>query len=279
MDTQTTGFVIWLTGMNRAGKSTLAAHLAKRLAAAGRSVVHRRGRRCQDAAERGSAPARRTTRAVARLGFVAKAVARAEGSCAALVPRRAGGAPQGGAASSRCSRTARWRSCSSAIRRASTASARGRAEAGAGRGRPLRAADACGRDGPHRRDPGRGRHASSRRSSISGSSAGAGSSAGSRRLRPRWGKPARAARGGARRKLVAKAAGAAAPEGRRAAHEDREAAPLIGGARLCAAARAGKVRRHVAEPRRPPPRLRAEARAPEGIAPRLRRLLVAFSGE
>ena len=38
MDTQSTGFVIWLTGMNRAGKSTLAAHLAERLAAAGRSV-------------------------------------------------------------------------------------------------------------------------------------------------------------------------------------------------------------------------------------------------
>ena len=39
MDTQQgNGFVIWLTGMNRAGKSTLAAHLATRLAAAGRRV-------------------------------------------------------------------------------------------------------------------------------------------------------------------------------------------------------------------------------------------------
>ena len=35
---QSAGFVIWLTGMNRAGKSTLAAHLASRLAAAGRRV-------------------------------------------------------------------------------------------------------------------------------------------------------------------------------------------------------------------------------------------------
>ncbi len=35
---QSSGFVIWVTGMNRAGKSTLAAHIASRFTAAGRRV-------------------------------------------------------------------------------------------------------------------------------------------------------------------------------------------------------------------------------------------------
>src|SRR5690242_21824503 len=35
---QNTGFVIWLTGMKRAGKSTIAAHLTSRFAASGRRI-------------------------------------------------------------------------------------------------------------------------------------------------------------------------------------------------------------------------------------------------
>jgi adenylyl-sulfate kinase len=89
---QGAGFVIWLTGMNRSGKSTLAAHLVQRLAAAG-------GRRAELLDEDGDAallleglgPSKDDhTRAVARLGFVAKAVARSGGIavCAALSPYR-----------------------------------------------------------------------------------------------------------------------------------------------------------------------------------------------
>ncbi|WP_242341266.1 MULTISPECIES: adenylyl-sulfate kinase [Anaeromyxobacter] len=91
MDTHTTGFVIWLTGMNRAGKSTLAAHLAKRLVASGRAVelLDEHG----DAAvllEGLGASKEDHARAVARLGLVAKAVARSGGIavCAALSPYR-----------------------------------------------------------------------------------------------------------------------------------------------------------------------------------------------
>jgi adenylylsulfate kinase len=91
MDTHSTGFVIWLTGMNRAGKSTLAAHLAKRIAAAGRPVelLDENG----DAAvllEGLGAGKEDHAKAVARLGLVAKAVARAGGIavCAALSPYR-----------------------------------------------------------------------------------------------------------------------------------------------------------------------------------------------
>jgi adenylyl-sulfate kinase len=85
------GFVIWLTGMNRAGKSTLAAQVASRLAAAGRPVelLDEGG----DAALllEGLGPAKEEhAKAVARLGFVAKAVMRAGGVavCAALSPYR-----------------------------------------------------------------------------------------------------------------------------------------------------------------------------------------------
>jgi adenylylsulfate kinase len=92
MDTQQgTGFVIWLTGMKRAGKSTLAAHLASRLSAAGRRVelldedgdaallLDGLGTTKEDHAK-----------AVARLGFVAKAILRTGGVaiCAALSPYR-----------------------------------------------------------------------------------------------------------------------------------------------------------------------------------------------
>jgi adenylyl-sulfate kinase len=88
---QSTGFVIWLTGMNRAGKSTLAAHLASRFAAAGRRVelLDEDG----DAAvllEGLGASKEDHAKAVARLGFAAKAVMRNGGIavCAALSPYR-----------------------------------------------------------------------------------------------------------------------------------------------------------------------------------------------
>jgi adenylyl-sulfate kinase len=90
MDTQQ-GFVIWLTGMNRSGKSTLAAHLATKLAAAGRRVelLDEDG----DAAvllDGLGATKEDHAKAVARLGFVAKAVMRSGGVavCAALSPYR-----------------------------------------------------------------------------------------------------------------------------------------------------------------------------------------------
>ncbi len=92
MDTQhVNGFAIWLTGMNRAGKSTLAAHVASRLAAAGRRVelLDEDG----DAAlllEQLGPSKEDHAKAVARLGFVAKAVMRCGGIavCAALSPYR-----------------------------------------------------------------------------------------------------------------------------------------------------------------------------------------------
>jgi adenylylsulfate kinase len=92
MDTQQgTGFVVWLTGMNRAGKSTLAAHLTTRLVAAGRKVelLDEDG----DAAfliEGLGASKEEHAKRVARLGFVAKAVLHAGGVavCAALSPYR-----------------------------------------------------------------------------------------------------------------------------------------------------------------------------------------------
>jgi len=91
MEQRGTGFVIWLTGMKRAGKSTLAALLADRLAAAGRSVelLDEDG----DAAvllEGLGASKDDMARAVARLGLVAKTVVRLNGVaiCAALSPYR-----------------------------------------------------------------------------------------------------------------------------------------------------------------------------------------------
>src|SRR5512146_2743629 len=71
---QATGFVIWLTGMNRAGKSSLAANLVSRFAAAGRRVELLD----EDGAaavllEGLGATKEDHAKAVARLGFVAKA--------------------------------------------------------------------------------------------------------------------------------------------------------------------------------------------------------------
>jgi adenylyl-sulfate kinase len=88
---QGAGFVIWLTGMNRAGKSTLAAHLVQRLAGAGRraELLDEDGDAALLLEGLGSAKDDHA-RAVARLGFVAKAVARSGGIavCAALSPYR-----------------------------------------------------------------------------------------------------------------------------------------------------------------------------------------------
>jgi len=92
MDTQQgNGFVIWLTGMNRAGKSTLAAHLATRLAAAGRRVELLDENGDAGVLLDGLGPSKEEhAKAVARLGFAAKAVMRCGGIavCAALSPYR-----------------------------------------------------------------------------------------------------------------------------------------------------------------------------------------------
>ncbi len=92
METQhTAGFVVWLTGMNRAGKSTLAAHLAARLGGAGRRVelLDEGGEAALLLQGLGTSKDDRA-RAVARLGFVAKAVMRSGGIAvvAALSPYR-----------------------------------------------------------------------------------------------------------------------------------------------------------------------------------------------
>ncbi len=88
---QGNGFVIWLTGMNRAGKSTLAAHLTTRLAAGGRPVelVDEDGAASVLLGGLGASKEDHAT-AVGRLGFVAKAVMRSGGVAvvAALSPYR-----------------------------------------------------------------------------------------------------------------------------------------------------------------------------------------------
>jgi adenylyl-sulfate kinase len=88
---QSTGFVIWLTGMNRAGKSTLAAHVATKFAAAGRRVelLDESGGAALLLEGLGSSKEDHA-KAVGRLGFVAKAVMRSGGIavCAALSPYR-----------------------------------------------------------------------------------------------------------------------------------------------------------------------------------------------
>jgi len=88
---QGTGLVIWLTGMNRAGKSTLAAQIATRLTAAGRRVelLDEDGDAGVLLSGLGASKDDHAT-AVKRLGFVAKAVARGGGVavCAALSPYR-----------------------------------------------------------------------------------------------------------------------------------------------------------------------------------------------
>jgi adenylylsulfate kinase len=88
---QSTGFVIWLTGMNRAGKSTLAAHVATKFAAAGRRVeLLDEGGDAALLLEGLGSSKEDHAKAVARLGLVAKAVMRSGGIavCAALSPYR-----------------------------------------------------------------------------------------------------------------------------------------------------------------------------------------------
>ncbi len=88
---QSTGFVIWLTGMRRAGKSTLAAQVATRLAVAGRKVELLDEDGDAGVLVSGLGPSKDDhATAVRRLGFAAKAVARAGGVavCAALSPYR-----------------------------------------------------------------------------------------------------------------------------------------------------------------------------------------------
>ena len=88
---QSTGFVIWLTGMNRSGKSTLGAHLVKGFAVAGRRVeLLDEGGDAAMLLEGLGASKEDHAKAVARLGFVAKAIMRSGGIavCAALSPYR-----------------------------------------------------------------------------------------------------------------------------------------------------------------------------------------------
>ncbi|HSM91348.1 MAG TPA: adenylyl-sulfate kinase [Anaeromyxobacteraceae bacterium] len=91
MDTQSTGFVIWLTGMQRAGKSTLAKLVANRLSASGRAAELLDEDGDAKALLEGLTDSREDhARVVRRLGFVAKAVSRSGGVavCAALSPWR-----------------------------------------------------------------------------------------------------------------------------------------------------------------------------------------------
>lgn len=91
MDMQGGGFVVWFTGMNRAGKSTLASLVAQRLAAAGRHVelLDESGEAALLLEGLGASKDDRA-KAVHRLGFVARAVMKAGGVavCAALSPSR-----------------------------------------------------------------------------------------------------------------------------------------------------------------------------------------------
>ncbi|MFO0580947.1 MAG: adenylyl-sulfate kinase [Anaeromyxobacter sp.] len=85
------GFVIWLTGMKRAGKSTLAALLAKRLLAAGHEVELLDEDGAASVLVEGLGMSKDDhAKAVARIGLVAKAVAKLGGVavCAALSPYR-----------------------------------------------------------------------------------------------------------------------------------------------------------------------------------------------
>jgi adenylylsulfate kinase len=88
---QSTGFIIWLTGMKKAGKTTLANQLAQRLTQAGRVVQLLD----EDGEARflleGLGPTKEgQVTAVRRFGYTAKAVARAGGIaiCSALSPFR-----------------------------------------------------------------------------------------------------------------------------------------------------------------------------------------------
>jgi len=93
MDVQAhgTGFVVWLTGMNRAGKTSIASQLAARLAAVGKPAeLLDEGGAAKLLLDGLGASKDDRALAVARLGFVARAVMRAGGIavCAALSPYR-----------------------------------------------------------------------------------------------------------------------------------------------------------------------------------------------
>ncbi len=92
MDTQPQpGFIVWLTGMNRAGKTTLANLVATRLTVIGRAVeLLDEDGPAQLLLEGLGSTKEEHARALARLGFVARAVMHAGGVavCAALSPYR-----------------------------------------------------------------------------------------------------------------------------------------------------------------------------------------------
>jgi adenylyl-sulfate kinase len=88
---QSAGFVIWITGMERAGKSTLANHVARRLAASGRRVEVLDGDEPGNPLTGGAGTTQEERQAVTRrLGHVAKLLARngVVAVCAALSPFR-----------------------------------------------------------------------------------------------------------------------------------------------------------------------------------------------
>jgi adenylylsulfate kinase len=88
---QSTGFIIWLTGMKKAGKTTLATHLAQRLTQAGRVVQLLDEDGEAKFLLEGLGPSKDgQVTAVKRFGYTAKAVARSGGIavCAALSPFR-----------------------------------------------------------------------------------------------------------------------------------------------------------------------------------------------
>jgi adenylyl-sulfate kinase len=88
---QTTGFIVWITGMRRAGKSALAHLLATKFAAAGRRIELLDEDGAAKVLLDGLGAAKEDhAKAVARLGFAAKAVMRNGGTaiCAALSPYR-----------------------------------------------------------------------------------------------------------------------------------------------------------------------------------------------
>jgi adenylyl-sulfate kinase len=88
---QTTGFIVWLTGMRRAGKTALAQLLASKFAGAGRRVeLLDEDGAAKVLLEGLGASKEDHAKAAARLGFAAKAIMRNGGIavCAALSPYR-----------------------------------------------------------------------------------------------------------------------------------------------------------------------------------------------
>jgi adenylyl-sulfate kinase len=88
---QSNGFIIWLTGMKKAGKTTLAAQVAQRLTQAGRVVqLLDEDGEAKFLLEGLGASKEGQVTAVKRFGYTAKAVAKAGGIavCAALSPFR-----------------------------------------------------------------------------------------------------------------------------------------------------------------------------------------------